>query len=114
MTIRPIHTVDTKYIRQIQQQQIELTLIRAERDAALAERDLARARSTVAATLLDAVVESLRPYGLGRKRFLAGIRRAAGRIPDHGPESIQHTLLYEGSNRILGRKTSGPTRPGTA
>lgn len=106
MTRRAAHDIDTKYIRLIQQQQIELALVRAERDAALIERDAARARSTAAATLLDAVVESLRPYGFGQKRFLARIRRAARLIPDHGPDSVQHTLLYEGSNRILGRRTS--------
>ncbi|MEL6065091.1 MULTISPECIES: hypothetical protein [unclassified Methylobacterium] len=106
------HAIDTKYIRLIQQQQIELALVRAERDAALLERDLARARSNAAATLLDAVVESLRPYGFGRKRFLARIRRAARLIPNQGPESVQHALLYEGSNRILGRETLRPTPTG--
>ena len=106
--------VDTKYIRLIQQQQIALALVRAERDSALRERDLARARSSAAATLLDAVVESLRPYGFGRKRFLARIRRAARLIPDQGPDAVQHVLLYEGSNRILGRQTLRPTPTGPA
>ena len=112
MTTRVAHAVDTKYIRLIQHQQIELALVRAERDAALLERDMARARSNAAVTLLDAILESLRPYGFGRKRFLARIRRAARLIPNQGPESIQHTLLHEGSNRVLGRGTSRATATG--
>lgn len=97
-----IHAIDTKYIRQIQQQQVELTLLQAERDAALRERDLARARSEATSTLIDALIGSVRPYGFSRKRFLAAIRKAARIVPDHGPGALQHGILFEGSNRILG------------
>lgn len=103
MTRRAIQSVDTTYIRLIQQQQIALTLIRAERDAAVRDRDRARAEATARATLLDAVLASLRPYGFGRKRFLSEIRKAARSIPNDGPEAVQHAVLFEGSKRILSR-----------
>ncbi|SDA31529.1 hypothetical protein SAMN02799622_05030 [Methylobacterium sp. UNC378MF] len=95
------HAIETKYIRQIQQQQVELTLLKAERDDALRERDLARARSEATSTLIEALVGSVRPYGFSRKRFLAAIRKAARTVPDHGPAALQHGILFEGSNRIL-------------
>ncbi|MGU3422865.1 hypothetical protein LOK46_06335 [Methylobacterium sp. NMS14P] len=96
-----VHAIDTKYIRRIQQQQTELTLLQAERDAALRERDLARARSEATSTLIDSLIGSVRPYGFSRKRFLAAIRKAARTVPDHGPAALQHGILFEGSNRIL-------------
>lgn len=96
-----INAIETTYIRRIQQQQVELTLLKAERDAVLRERDLARARSEATSTLIDALVGSLRPYGFSRKRFLSAIRRAARIVPDQGPAALQHGVLFEGSNRIL-------------
>ncbi|MBY0250080.1 MAG: hypothetical protein K2X54_01640 [Methylobacterium organophilum] len=96
-----VHAIDTKYIRRIQQQQVELTLLKAERDAALRERDLARARSEATSTLIEALVGSVRSYGLNRKRFLAAIRKAARTVPDHGPAALQHGILFDGSQRIL-------------
>jgi len=96
-----IHAIDTKYIRQIQQQQVELTLLQAERDAALSERDSARARSEATSTLIEALIGSVRPYGFSRKRFLSAIRKAAQAVPDHGPAALQHGVLFEGSKRIL-------------
>lgn len=97
----PLHAIDAKFIRHIQQQQVELTLLKAERDAALRERDLARARSEATSTLIEALIGSVRPYGFSRKRFLVAIRKAARTVPDQGPAAIQHSILFEGSNRIL-------------
>ena len=106
MTKNPVHDIETKYIRRIQQQQLELALIKAERDAALRDRELAQARSQAMGTLVDALSGSLRPFGFDRKRFLAAIRIAARAIPDHGPAALQHNVLFEGSNRLLGRIAS--------
>ena len=103
----PVHDIETHYTRRIQQQQIELALIKAERDAAVRERDLARARSEAMAKLVDAVLGSLRPYGFSRKRFVFAIRKAARAIPDREPDSLQHAVLFDGSNRILGGQPSG-------
>ncbi|MHC2106321.1 hypothetical protein [Methylobacterium sp.] len=111
MTTSPVHDIDTKYIRQIQQQQIALALITAERDAAVRERDLARARSEASTKLIEALSASLRPFGFSRKRFLSAIRRAARTVPDQGPDSLQHTVLFDGSNRILGARPLDRTRP---
>ncbi|MCJ2049238.1 hypothetical protein [Methylobacterium sp. J-070] len=106
MTMNPVQAIDTKYIRLIQQQQLELALIKAERDVALRDRDIAQSRSEAMNTLVDALIGSLRPFGFDRKRFLTTIRQAARSLPDHGPAASQHTVLFEGSNRFLGRKAS--------
>lgn len=106
MIKNPVHDFETKYIRQIQQQQLELALIKAERDAALHERAVAQAQSQAMSTLVNALASSLRPFGFDRKRFLAAIRKAARSIPDHGPASHQHTVLFEGSNRFFVRRVS--------
>ncbi|GJE14959.1 hypothetical protein [Methylobacterium longum] len=106
MIKNPVHDIETKYIRQIQRQQLELALIKAERDAALRDQEVAQARTQAMSTLVDALSSSLRPFGFDRKRFLAAIRKAARSIPDHGPASHQHTVLFEGSNRFLGRIAS--------
>ncbi|MGN8096538.1 hypothetical protein [Methylobacterium sp. 22177] len=105
------HDIDTKFIRQIQQQQIELSLLRAERDSAVRDRDLAQARSEGHTKLIDALLESLRPYGFSRKGFLSAIRKVAQTIPDHGVDSVQHTVLFDGSNRILQTRHGASIRP---
>ena len=101
-----ISDVDTKFIRQIQHQQIELALLKAERDAALRDRDRAQAESKALNTLFDALLGSLRPYGFGRKRFLTAIRTAARSVSDRGPDSLQHIILLQGSNRALGNSAT--------
>ena len=106
MTKNPAHDIESKYIRQIQRQQLELALIKAERDAALRDRDTAQAQSEAVNTLVDALSGSLRPFGFDRRRFLAAIRTAARSIPNNGPASAQHHVLFEGSNRFLTRIAS--------
>ncbi|MGU3479885.1 hypothetical protein [Methylobacterium sp. D48H] len=96
-----VYAIDTKCISRIQQQQIALNLLKAERDIALRERDLARAQAEATSTLIEALVGSVRPYGMSRKRFLAAIRKAARTVPNHGPAALQHGILFEGSSRIL-------------
>ena len=100
MTTRA-HDIDTKFIRQIQQQQIELTLLKAERDRALHDRALAQARCEAMSKLVDALLASFRPYGFSRKRFQSAVRRSAQTVPDHGADSAQHSVLHDGSERIL-------------
>ena len=75
------------------------------------ERDLAQARSEAQTKLIDALMESLRPYGFSRKGFLSAIRKAARTIPDHGTDSVQHTVLFDGSNRILQARHGASIRP---
>ena len=106
MTKNPVHDIETKYIRRIQRQQLELALIKAERDAALRDRELAQARSQAMGTLVAAVAGSVRPFGFARTRCGAALRSAARSIPDHGPAALQHNVLFEGSNRLLGRIAS--------
>ncbi|MDF2598651.1 hypothetical protein [Methylobacterium brachiatum] len=110
MTTNPVQDIDTRYIRQIQQQQIELALIKAERDTAMRDRDRAQAHSDAMAKLVEALLASLRPYGFSRKRFVFAIRRAARTVPDREPDSLQHAVLFEGSNRILGGQSLGGAR----
>ena len=106
MIKNPVQDIESKYIRQIHRQQLELALIKAERDAALHDRNMAQARSEASKILIDALSGSLRPFGFDRKRFLAAIRNATRSIPNHGPASAQHHVLFEGSNRFLARIAS--------
>ncbi|MEE7503804.1 hypothetical protein [Methylobacterium mesophilicum] len=110
MTTRA-HDIDIKFIRQIQQQQIELTLLQTERDRALHERALAQARCEAMTKLVDALLTSFRPFGFDRKRFLASVRRAAQTVPDHAADSVQHSVLHDGSARILRAQPGNPMRP---
>jgi len=109
MIKNPAHHIEVKYIRQIQQQQIELALLKAERDSALRDRDVAQARSAAMSTLVEALTRSLRPFGFARTRFLTLIRSAAKAVPNSGSAALQHEILFAGSNRILGRTNPSPT-----
>ncbi|MGU3387956.1 hypothetical protein ACLBYG_25900 [Methylobacterium sp. D53M] len=101
MTKNLVHDIDTKYIRQIQQQNIQLAVMRAELDRAVQARAAAEARAEATNKLFDALLTSLRPYGFRRKQFLLAVRRIAAAVPDHGPAALQHAVLFDGSNRIL-------------
>ncbi|MDP4006944.1 hypothetical protein [Methylobacterium sp. NEAU K] len=107
MTENLIDDVGTRYIRQIQQQKIELTILKSQLADALrdrdASRDQARAQSGAMAILLDSLLASLRPYGFSRKKFLAAVRKAALAVPSHGPDALQHAVLFDVSNKILRR-----------
>jgi ribosomal protein L16 Arg81 hydroxylase len=71
-----------------------------ERDQAVTE---ANARVEAMQAVIAALLRSLRPFGLDRKRFVAAIRTAAESVPAHGPQSVQHTVLHTESMRVLRR-----------
>ncbi|MCJ2054936.1 hypothetical protein MKL01_35515 [Methylobacterium sp. J-070] len=66
-------------------------------DAALAEH-----REAAVRTVLDAMIASLGWRGLDRKKFKALIAGAAQKVPDHGPASVRHEVLYAESRKVLG------------
>ena len=72
-----------------------------ERDRVVAE---ALARVEAMQAVIGALTGSLRPYGLNRKRFTASLQAFAKRTPNEGPRSIQHTVLFEESTRVITRK----------
>jgi hypothetical protein len=74
------------------------------RDRAVIEAD---ARVEAMQAVVTAMLRSLRPYGLDRKKFVAAIRTAAESVPAHGPRSVQHTVLHAESMRVLKRDRDG-------
>ncbi|MCJ2118603.1 hypothetical protein MKK65_18880 [Methylobacterium sp. J-001] len=69
-----------------------------DRDRAVSD---ASARLEAMQSVITALIMSLRPYGLDRKKFTASIRSIAQRTPTEGPKAVQHTVLYSESMRVL-------------
>ena len=66
------------------------------------ELERERQRLEAVYVVLDALLGSLRPRGLDRKRFKALITRVAQVTPTVGPEAVRHAVLFEASRKILG------------
>lgn len=100
--------LDVRLIKQIQQQQIEINILKQCLDDAARDRlesgDQAKARSDAMTIVLDSLIDSLRPYGFNRKQFVTKVRKSAGTIPSEGPGSLQHGVLLEITNKILATK----------
>ncbi|MHB2208446.1 hypothetical protein [Methylobacterium sp. CM6257] len=72
-----------------------------ERDRAVSE---AAARVEAMQAVLGALIGSLRPYGLDRRKFVASIQSIAEEVPTDGPKAVQHTVLHSESTRVLRRR----------
>lgn len=75
-----------------------------ERVRAASEAD---ARVEAMQAVIAAMIESLRPYGLDRRKFAAAIRSVAEQTPTEGPKAIQHAVLHAESTRVLRRRRRG-------
>lgn len=58
-------------------------------------------------TIIDALIDSLRPYGLDRRKFTAAIQSVARTIPLDGPQAARHAVLWSESTRVLQRGKRG-------
>jgi hypothetical protein len=80
--------------------------LRAERDAerAAAAQVAAEAaeRTEAVRTVLSAVLASIGPRALDRRRFQDLIARAGRETPDHGPQAARHAVLLGEARRVLG------------
>ncbi len=75
-------------------------------DAAAAQGEIvarAEARTDAVRIVLDAVLASLRVWGLDRRRFQKRIAQAGRDAPVAGPGAERHAILLAEARRILGR-----------
>jgi hypothetical protein len=100
-----LHEFNKDLMKRLLQQQIEAQIARAQAASALKERDHAvrEAAERVEAlrTVNAALIGSLRPFGLDRKKFVARIRASAQAIPNEGPQAARHALLHAETTRFL-------------
>ncbi|MDP4023078.1 hypothetical protein Q8W71_10625 [Methylobacterium sp. NEAU 140] len=89
------------------------TLQQAQLDAQIARAQAAAARSEAAErvealrAVNAALLGSLRPFGLDRRKFSALIRDSARAIPNAGPEAARHAFLLAETERVLGALGAG-------
>ena len=77
----------------------------AESSAAVQSEAVARAEARTEAVriVLGAVLASLRPWGLDRRRFQRLVVQAGREAPEAGPGAERHAILLTEARRILGR-----------
>ncbi|RUP14661.1 MAG: ATP-dependent helicase [Methylobacterium sp.] len=68
-------------------------------DAAMAEH-----REAAVRIVLASVIASLGWWGLDRKKFKALIASAAQKVPNYGPASVRHEVLYAEARKVLGKR----------
>jgi hypothetical protein len=78
------------------------TALSAERDAERAAAAAAAERTEAVRTVLSAVLASIGPRALDRRRFQDLIARAGRETPDHGPQAARHAVLLGEARRVLG------------
>ena len=100
--------LDIRLIKQIQQQRIEIDILKKRLGDEARDRqgslDHAEARSDAMTIVLEALIGSLRPYGFNRKRFVTNVRNLAGAIPSEGAASLQHATVFAVTNKVLAAK----------
>ncbi|MGU3463856.1 ATP-dependent helicase [Methylobacterium sp. C33D] len=79
------------------------------REAALAAAIVEERERTEAVRLvLQALVMSLRRFGLRRRLFRARIARLGRETPDSGPPAARHAVLLTEARRVLGEPSAKP------
>ncbi|MCJ2073112.1 hypothetical protein MKK75_30745 [Methylobacterium sp. J-030] len=61
-------------------------------------------RAKTADIVLDAVIKSLRPLGLDKKKFRRAIADIGRQIPNGGPQASQHFALLNAARKVLSRE----------
>ncbi|MCJ2065068.1 ATP-dependent helicase [Methylobacterium sp. J-088] len=85
------------------------TVVRGELEAALRREEalkteivLERERTEAVRLVLQALLMSLRRFGLRRRLFLARVARLGRETPDSGPQSARHPVLLAEARRVMG------------
>ncbi|XYD10638.1 ATP-dependent helicase [Methylobacterium sp. NMS12] len=79
------------------------------REAALAAAIVEERERTEAVRLvLQALVMSVRRFGLRRRLFRARIARLGRETPDSGPQAERHSVLLAEARRVLGGSSAEP------
>lgn len=83
--------------------------VRGELEAALrreetlkAEIVMERERTEAVRLVLQALLMSLRRFGLRRRLFLARVARLGRETPDSGPQSARHAVMLVEARRVMG------------
>lgn len=71
-------------------------------DALKAEIVLERERTEAVRLVLQALLMSIRRFGLRRRLFLSRIARLGRETPDTGPQSARHQVLLAEARRVMG------------
>ncbi|MCJ2020868.1 ATP-dependent helicase [Methylobacterium sp. E-065] len=84
-------------------------VVRGELEAALRREEalkteivLERERTEAVRLVLQALLVSLRRFGLRRRLFLARVARLGRETPDFGPQSARHPVLLAEARRVMG------------
>ncbi|MCJ2068616.1 ATP-dependent helicase [Methylobacterium sp. J-030] len=84
-----------------------------QREAALrGELILERERTEAVRLVLQALLMSLRRFGLRRRLFLSRIARLGRETPDAGPQSARHAVMLVEARRVMGVAQSPDPAPG--
>ena len=85
------------------------TVVRGELEAALRREEalkteivLERERTEAVRLVLQALLMSLRRFGLRRRLFRARVARLGRETPDTGPQSARHPVLLAEARRVMG------------
>jgi hypothetical protein len=94
-------------------------LVRGELEAALrreealkAEIVLERERTEAVRLVLQALLMSLRRFGLRRRLFLSRVARLGRETPDSGPQAARHPVLLAEARRVMGVAQPPDLAPG--
>jgi hypothetical protein len=95
--------------------------VRGELEAALqreevlkAEIVLERERTEAVRLVLQALLMSLRRFGLRRRLFLSRVARLGRETPDAGPQSARHPVLLAEARRVMGVAAPSNATPADA
>ena len=95
------------------------TVVRGELEAALRREEalkteivLERERTEAVRLVLQALLMSLRRFGLRRRLFRARVARLGRETPDTGPQSARHPVLLAEARRVMGVAQPPDPTPG--
>jgi hypothetical protein len=95
------------------------TVVRGELEAALRREEalkteivLERERTEAVRLVLQALLMSLRRFGLRRRLFRARVARLGRETPDTGPQSARHPVLLAEARRVMGVAQPPDPAPG--
>ncbi len=95
------------------------TVVRGELEAALRREEalkteivLERERTEAVRLVLQALLMSLRRFGLRRRLFRARVARLGRETPDSGPQSARHPVLLAEARRVMGVAQPPDPAPG--
>jgi hypothetical protein len=90
----------------------ELEAATRREEALKAEIVLERERTEAVRLVLQALLMSLRRFGLRRRLFLSRVARLGRETPDSGPQAARHPVLLAEARRVMGVAQPPDLAPG--